>query len=58
MEALAGVPSTLVEIIQAVIIFLVAVSVSLPPGTLSGWVRRLVPRRQAAQPPSGGVHES
>ena len=55
MEALAGVPSTLVEIIQAVIIFLVAVSVSLPPGTLSGWIRRLIPRRRASQPFSAGA---
>ena len=58
MEALAGVPSTLVEILQAVIIFLVAVSVSLPPGTLSGWARRLIPRRGESQPAGGGGHES
>ena len=58
MEALAGVPSTLVEILQAVIIFLVAVSVSLPPGAFSNWIRRLDPRRRASEPASGGVHES
>jgi simple sugar transport system permease protein len=57
MEALAGVPSTLVEIIQAVIIFLVAVSVSLPAGTLSAWVRRLTPWRRDSQPLGGGIRE-
>ncbi|MFM8321430.1 MAG: ABC transporter permease, partial [Chloroflexota bacterium] len=58
MEALAGVPSTLVEIIQAVIIFLVAVSVSLPPGTLAGWRKRLARRGPAEPAISGGAHES
>lgn len=58
MEALAGVPSTLVEIIQAVIIFLVAISVSLPPGMLAAWVRRLIPGRRQAGLASGGPHES
>lgn len=59
MEALAGVPSTLIEIIQAVIIFLVAVSVSLPPGTLPAWLHRLVFwQRKPQQVPSGGDHES
>lgn len=47
MEALAGVPSTIVEIIQAVVIFLVALSVvwrSTAPGR---WLRRLLPPRRA-----------
>lgn len=58
MEALAGVPSTLVEIIQAVIIFLVAISVSLPPGMLAAWVRRLIPGRRLTELAGGGPHES
>lgn len=44
MEALAGVPSTIVEIIQAVIIFLVALSVAWRSKTIKGWVRGAVGR--------------
>jgi general nucleoside transport system permease protein len=40
MEALAGVPSTIVEIIQAVIIFLVALSVAWRSETFTSWLRR------------------
>lgn len=58
MEALAGVPSTLVEIIQAVIIFLVAVSISLPPGMISGWFRQLIARLRSLRLTSGGLRES
>lgn len=41
MEALAGVPSTIVEIIQAVVIFLVALSVVWRSASLGRWLRRL-----------------
>ncbi len=44
MEALAGVPSTIVEIIQAIIIFLVALSVAWRNKTLTGWLRRAFAR--------------
>lgn len=46
MEALAGVPSTIVEIIQAVVIFLVALSVVWRSAAPGRWLRRLLrPRR-------------
>lgn len=60
MEALAGVPSTLVEIIQGVIIFLVAISVALPAGALGrAWQRvrwRLTGQKRPVE--TGEAHES
>lgn len=60
MEALAGVPSTLVEIVQGIIIFLVAVSVSMPPGTFNRLFNRLRKFlfRRGAPAEAGGIHES
>jgi general nucleoside transport system permease protein len=41
MEALAGVPATIVEVIQAVVIFLIALSVTLRSGQLKYWWNRI-----------------
>lgn len=58
MEALAGVPSTLVEVIQAVIIFMVAVSASLQPGMIQDWLKRVFPGRGAPEPGDGATDGS
>lgn len=52
MEALAGVPATLVEVIQATVIFLVAVSIAWRSDTVRRWIRQRVPPHPKSDRPS------